>query len=191
VAAVLVTSIAPTSVAVKSAAPKSVALNVVELEPVLFPATANADGAIPPAVGDATAGGGTTIEGLMPELLPSTDVSGSAPSTNAVAAFGSGAATESAGLPGMIGLQMLDKDIVPNAGVEPAGVGRMMPLAASNAAVVGVLVGDIAMPEAGQAVIAPSGPICVGAARLPRLRKMPPIDSVTIPGRAAAVGMPG
>src|SRR5258708_18618190 len=113
----------------------------------------------------------------MPGLLPSTDVSGSAPSTNAVAAFGSGGATESAGLTGVIGLQMVDNDIVPNAGVEPAGVRGTMPLAASNAAVVGVLVGDIAMPGAGQAVIAPSAPICEGAARLPRLRKIPPIVS--------------
>jgi hypothetical protein len=173
----------------------------------LFPANANADGAITVdgpitleadtptadmlAVDDATAGGGTTIMGLMPGLLPSTDVNGSAPSTNAVAAFGSGAAVESTGLPGTIGVQTADKDIVPNAGVEPAGVGRMTPLAASNAAVVGTLVGDIAMPEAGQAVIAPSGPICDGAARLPRLRKIPPIVSVTVPGRGTAVGKPG
>jgi hypothetical protein len=148
------------------------------------------DDAITPAADDATAGGGTTIKGLMPGLLPSTDVNGSAPSTNAVAAFGSGGAVESAGLPGMTGLQMVDKDIVPNADVEPAGVGRTMPLAASNAAVVGTLVGDIAMPDAGQAVIAPSGPICDGAARLPRLRKILPIVSVAIPGLGAAVGLP-
>src|ERR1700694_5908491 len=99
----------PLAVLATSIAPKSVAPKVVELEPVLFAIIANADGATPPATGDATAGGGTTIEGLMPGLLPSTDVNGSAPSTNAAAAFGSGGAAESAGLPGGVGLRVLGK----------------------------------------------------------------------------------
>jgi hypothetical protein len=136
-------------------------------------------------------GAGTTTRGLMPGLPLSTVVSGSAPLAKSEAAFGSGGAVAVAGLPGVIGLQTADKPTMPNAGVVPAGVVGMIPLAALVAAVVGTLVGDVAMPEAGQAVIAPSGPICAGAPRLPRLRKMPPIVSVAVPGRGTAVGMPG
>jgi hypothetical protein len=136
-------------------------------------------------------GAGTTMAGLMPGLPVSRVVNGSAPLAKSEAAFGSGGAVAVAGLPGVIGLQTADKPTMPNAGVEPAGVAGMIPLAAWSAAVDGALVGDIAMPEAGQAVVAPSGPICAGAPRLPRLRKMPPIVSVTVPGRGTAAGMPG
>jgi hypothetical protein len=136
-------------------------------------------------------GGGTRIRGLMPGLPLSTAVRGSAPFTKSAAAFGSGGVVVSTGVPGVIGLQTADSDIVPKAGVEPAGTAGMIPLAASIAAIVGVLVGNVAMPAAGQAETAPSGPICEGAARLPRLRKMPPAVSVAVPGRGAAVDTPG
>jgi hypothetical protein len=188
----------PLATPVTSMAPRSVAPKPVALDPVPLPVVESVSGStppatddVPPATADTTAGGGTTIEGLMPGLPLSTDVSGSAPLTNAAAAFGSGGAVESAGLPGITGLQMVDKDTVPNAGVAPAGVEGTIPLAASNAAVAGALVGDVAMPGAKQAVIAPSGPICEGAAKLPRLRRMPPNVKLTVPGRGTAVGIPG
>jgi hypothetical protein len=135
--------------------------------PMLLPVMA--DESIMPAPDDAPAGGGTTMEGLMPGLPLSTVVTGSAPLAKSAAAFGSGGVAASAGLPGVIGLQMLDNPIMPNEGAEPAGAAGTIPLAASNAAVDGALVGDIARPGAGQAAIAPSAPICEGAARLPRL----------------------
>src|SRR3984957_8200496 len=154
---------------ITSIAPASVVARPAELDPVVFPTIADVGGIMPVAYATAAAGGGTMIRGLMPGLPLSTAVTGSAPSTNAAAAFTSVGSVELAGLPGMIGLQALDNDNVPNVGATPAGVEGMIPLAASNAAVEAPRAGEVAMPAAGQAVIAPSAPICPGAERLPIL----------------------